>query len=269
MRKNFLSGFAAIALIAAASAAHSATMYVHDSSGNLGSVDTSSGNASIIGNMGLVMTDIAFDPSGNLFGITFTGLFSINPTTASSSFIGSHGVSGGNGLVFGNDGTLYASGNTTSNLFSLNTGTGTGTSIGNTGFFSSGDLAFVGSDLFLSSTSGELVSIDLSNPSASTAIGSFGVPNVFGIATDETSSLFAVADTTIYSVDPTTGIASGGVSFAGQGLGSAFGQSFFAELGANPGDDPSLAPVPLPAGLPLMLSGLLGIGLLARRKKAA
>lgn len=30
-----------------------------------------------------------------------------------------------------------------------------------------------------------------------------------------------------------------------------------------------VAPIPLPAGLPLMLSGLLGIGLLARRKKAA
>lgn len=30
----------------------------------------------------------------------------------------------------------------------------------------------------------------------------------------------------------------------------------------------AVAPVPLPAGLPLMLSGLLGVGLLARRKKA-
>lgn len=267
MKNTLFCSVATIALVTASSVAHSSTMWVHDSSGTLGTVDTDSGNVSIIGDMGSVMTDIAFDPTGNLFGITFSDLFSINPTTGTSSLIGSHGVSGGNGLVFGADGTLYAAGTSTTNIFSLDTTSGANTTIGNTGFTSAGDLAFVGSDLFLSSGSGELVSIDLSDPSNSTAIGSFGVPSVFGIATDENSSLFAVANTTIYNVDPATGLASDGVSFAGQGLGSAFGQSFFAESGADPDDDPSVAPVPLPAGLPLMLSGLLGVGLLTRRKK--
>jgi len=54
-------------------------MYVHDSLGTLGTVGTDNGDVSVIGDMGATMTDIAFDPGGNLFCITFTGLFSIDP----------------------------------------------------------------------------------------------------------------------------------------------------------------------------------------------
>ncbi len=275
LKKIFLPGYILLSLITlgfvavSSIQASASTMYIHDSSGNLGTVDTDSGSATVIGNMGAVMTDIAFDPDGNLFGITFNSLYKIDPVTGSSSLIGSHGVSTGNGLVFGSDGTLYASGNTTSNIYTLDTGTGANTSLGNSGFTSAGDLAFVGDDLFLSAANGQLVLIDLSDLSNSSAVGSFGVANVFGIATDENASLFAVAGTSLYSVDENTGATSGGVSFSGQGLGQAFGQAFFAESGANPDKDPNDGAVPLPAGLPLLLSGLVGFGLLSRRKKVS
>ena len=69
-------------------------MHVDDSAGNLGTVDVATGNATVIGNMGVTMTDIAFSPSGQLFGLTFTGFYSINPTTAAATFIGNHSVPG-------------------------------------------------------------------------------------------------------------------------------------------------------------------------------
>ena len=249
-----------VAGVFVASNALAATMYVHDSSGNLGTVDTDSGAVSLIGNMGSVMTDIAFDPTGNLYGVTFSGLYSIDATSGSSSFIGNHGVSGANALVFGSDGTLYSAGFSTTGLYSLDVGSAANTLLGDMGYSSAGDLAFVGSDFYLSATNGSLVSVDLGDPASSSVVGSFGVANVFGIATDETDAMFAVAGTDIYSVDPSTGLASGGISFAGQGLGQAYGQSFFAESGANPDDDPADTPeVPLPASALMLLSGLAGL----------
>ena len=45
-------------------------MHVDDAVGNLGTVDVATGSASVIGNMGVTMTDIAFSPTGQLFGVT-------------------------------------------------------------------------------------------------------------------------------------------------------------------------------------------------------
>ena len=49
--------------------------------------------------------------------------------------------------------------------------------------------------------------------------------------------------------------------------GANFYMQSFADVTLSDTGGPSPSPVPLPAGLPLILSGLLGVGLLARRKK--
>ncbi|WP_157578033.1 hypothetical protein [Roseivivax halodurans] len=66
--------------------------------------------------------------------------------------------------------------------------------------------------------------------------------------------------------DPTISISSSLFLFAGEVSGDA-GETLtgLVEITDTP---PTMTPVPIPAGLPLMLSGLLGVGLLARRKKA-
>jgi hypothetical protein len=183
--------------------------------------------------MGVVMTDIAFSPSGNLFGISFGTLYSINSTTGASAFIGNHAVPDGNALVFGADGTLYSAGNTATSLYTIDPTSGATTDLGNMGFASGGDLAFLAGDLYLASTgTPTLVNINLSNLALSFAVGPFGVVDVFGLATE--NLLYGVAGTQIFTVNASTGAATGPVDFSGQGLGDAFGQAFQIEAIPEP-----------------------------------
>lgn len=237
-------------------AANAAIMHVHDQFGTLGTVDTADGNVSIIGNLGVQMTDIAFDPNGNLYGVTFNSLYLIDPLTAATTYIGEHGISNGNALVFSNDGTLYGAGFSSTELYTIDVGTAASSSLGDTGFSSGGDLAFVGNSLYLASTANALVSIDLGNIGMSDVVGDFGVGSVFGIASPGDGSMFGVGGNTIFQVDLQTGMALNAIDFSGQGLNGAFGQSFSSE-----------AIIPVPAALPLMASALAFCGVILRRRK--
>lgn len=237
-------------------------LHVHDADGVLGIVVADTGAVSVIGPLGVTLTDIAFDPTGALFGLSFDDLYAVDPETAATTLIGPHDVPAGNALVFGEDGTLYAAGNASGDLFTIDPDTGATTALGFTGFASGGDLAFVGNELFLASSDGELVEIDPSGTLQGTPVGAFGVPEVFGIATDDESALFGVGGTTIFSVDLATGAAVDPLDFGGQGLGNAFGQSFQTEAGAPP----VLAPIPVPASALLLGAAVMGLGAAGRRR---
>jgi hypothetical protein len=262
MIKSAIIGVSAgLLMVGSASAA---LLHVHDSAGVLGTVDSDTGAVSIIGDLGVVLTDIAFDPTGNLFGISFTNLYSVNADTGATTLIGAHGVSGGNALVFGADGTLYSAGDTSADIFTIDPTSGATTSLGTTGFGSGGDLAFVGGQLFLASNGGDLVSVDLADPTNSAVIGPFGVANVFGIATSDAGTLFGVGGTQIFTVNVATGAAVGPVNFGGQGLVDAFGQSFFTEAGAPP---PEV--IPLPASILMLLGGVVSMFWVGARRRHA
>ena len=229
-------------------------IWVDDTRGQLGKVDVATGTSTVVGSSGVgaadTLTDIAFDPLGNLFGIGFTGFYSINTTTAVATLIGNHGIASGNALVFGADGTAYAGGAGTTNLYTIDTGTGVGTSLGSDGFVSAGDLAFNGGSLYLAaSTAGNdtLVSINLGNVGLSAAVGSFGFDNVFGLATGDNGVLYGITGTQVFSVNTATGAGTAVSNYGGtSALLAANGSAFVAESGAP-------AAVPEPASLLLLI----------------
>ncbi|HMD54090.1 MAG TPA: hypothetical protein VKJ65_06060, partial [Phycisphaerae bacterium] len=90
-------------------------LYVDDSNGLLAKVDAATGAVTDIGTTTynqnpLVLTDIAMNSSGALYGISFTDLYSISTSTAALTHIGSFASTNSamNGLVFNSTGTLYA-----------------------------------------------------------------------------------------------------------------------------------------------------------------
>jgi hypothetical protein len=221
-------------------------------------VDVATGNAVVIGNMGHVMTDIAFDPSGNLWGVDGGSLYLINASTGASTLVGGTGTGFVNSLVFGADGTLYAAG---SSLFTLSTSTGAGTLVGGgNGYSSSGDLAFVGGTLYLSSTAPNadtLWSISTST-GLGTQVGAIGAGGVYGLATADNVTLYGLTGQTVLGVDTATGAGTALVSYA-NGLGTAYGTAFRTESGAK---------VPEPSALSLLAVAMVGLGFASRRRKS-
>ena len=158
------------------------TIFTADTQGRLFTLDLGGGQTHLIGKMSVVMFDIAFDKSGNLYGVDGSGsanLYRINTSNAKVTKVGAVGFFV-NALTFGSNGTLYGAGNNT--FLKINTATGRGTAIGSLGSnTSAGDLAFDNKgNLYLSTTADKLVKV---NPSSgtSTVIGSIGFQQVFGL----------------------------------------------------------------------------------------
>ncbi len=244
MKTFVIAALLHVSLFLTSSAMASPILWAHDSTGKLGTIDIATGNVAVIGEMGVVMTDIAFDSEGGLWGISFTDLYRINPQTAETTLIGSHHIQQGNALVFGSNGTLYGAGGGSFNLFSIDTQTGTASSLGTTGHLSAGDLAFYHGELYLSSTQSKLIRIDLNDNAHGTVVGDLGFSSVYGLATADNDTLYGISSSKIFSVDGTTGVGTEILNYGGQGLGYSYGSSFITESQSSP--------VPLPPTIILL-----------------
>lgn len=238
-----------IALLSPASAATS--LWIGDDDAHLGRVDLRSGVVTVIGDMGVPMTDIAFDAQGALFGVTIeSALFRIDPVNGNARIVGDLGFSGINSLVFGADGTLFGA---SDRLYTIDPSTGQASAVGNAGtpYRSSGDLAFVNGALYLSSRgpSGDMLLRLNASTGGADVVGPIGINGVYGLATDTSASLYAVADTGIYRLNLLTGQATQLLDYGGHGLGNAYGTTFITEA------LPAVV-VPEPPSLLMLLAGL-------------
>lgn len=260
-----LVGPALIALVCGVTrVAGGQTLYIDDANNQLGTINVATGATTLIGTLGGdQITDLAFSPSGVLYGLSFDNLYSIDRTTGATTFIGAHGIAGGNALVFGTNGTLYGAGSSSTSLFSLSTTTGAATSLGSLGFESAGDLAFNGGDLFLSSSTGQLIRINLAGTVSGTAVGNFGFNDVFGMATAQNGILYGISGTQIFSVNTMSGAGTLLRDYGGSQLGAANGTTFMSE--ALPPGPPST--VPEPTTVALLGTGLVGLIPIVRRRR--
>src|SRR6185503_11805014 len=176
-------------LASAQMAAADPILYVGDSNGKLARIDVQSGAVTVIGSMFTPLTDIAFAPNGDLYGLDTEDFYRINPASAALTLIGPHGIPSANALGFGNGGTLYAAGESSTSLFSIDPSTGHAVTLGNIGFRSAGDLAFNSGQLYMSSLQHQLIRINQSTFSG-TIVGAFGVSGVLGLATATDGTLY-------------------------------------------------------------------------------
>lgn len=232
-------------------------VFVVTQTARLARVDPLDGSTVDVGPTGVVLTDLAFAPSGALFGITFSALYSVDPDTGATMFIGPLGVGTMNALTFRDDGTLFAADNSIGQVYTVNTSTGAATALPmplGGGHVSSGDLEFDDlGNLYLSANFGisDLVAVDQTTGEG-TLIGSMGFSNVFGLAfSNGTMYGFSHPSNQVFTVDLITGA----------------GSSPFALDPATPVFGASAQQIPEPGTLALFLSG--GLGLLAWRRQAA
>ena len=263
MRK---SGVLAVALLVVACGAETSRagqiLWIDDAFGNIGTVDVSTGASTVIGNSGVSLTDIAFAPNGDLYGVTFTSLYKINTHTGLATLVGNLGDvvnAGANALVFAPNGTLYAASALSPDLFTVNPATGAATAVpGTLSVGSAGDLAFNGGKLFLTARTNDLIRVDnLPGPVSGSIVGPLGFTDVLALATGDDGVLYGVEGTQILQVNTTTGHATLLINYFGNALAGANGATVL----------PAALSVPEPGSLVMgCISVLVGLGVARYRR---
>ena len=132
------------------------TIYVVDKSNHLATINLGTKAVRIIGTMAETLTDIAFSPRNHaLYGVSFSGFYEIDKTSAATRYIGGLGQSDVNALVFTSANTCYAAGINTGDLYVVSPGTGQARVVGSTGgYASAGDLVTYNDQLVLAGFQG-------------------------------------------------------------------------------------------------------------------
>ncbi len=156
--------------------------------GNVYTIDKVTGAAKLIANVPFYITDIAYSPAGELFGIGDVSFFRVDKATGKGSRVSIFNFFGTTALEFGADGTLYGAtqkGDLGDGIFmKIDEQAGVGTMVGRFSMGSSGDLAFDDSGTLYATADSEpadtLIKI---NPSTADVIqvGSTGFNKVYGL----------------------------------------------------------------------------------------
>jgi len=262
----------AVLLCIAGSAKADVNLWIDDVSGNIGLVDITTGVVSRVNNTGQDLTDIGFVGT-QMYGTDFGVLYSVNDTNGAASAIASWGPGGGgmNAMVGSGSGLLVAS-NSTTDVYS-STLLGNQTVYKSSPLPSAGDLAFgKNGNLYESGIdpfTGDDALVDVTTAKDLGLFTFSGTPDnsneVFGLATDSAGVTYAVAGTTIYSVNLTTAVLTPVLDYGGNpaGLGVAQGTAFVME------NTPPPPAIPEPSTWALMVIGFVCLGYVAHRRRGA
>ena len=183
----------------------SSLLYITDSRGRLSTFDTDSLEYDFLGNLGVRLTDIAMNAEGELYGVSFNSLYKVNTETAEAVYVGHLGRGDINALTFTDDGTLLAAGFSGSHVYSVDVETAQLTSVGTFEGQSAGDLSVHSGALYVSTRSGQLLSLELVDGqiTSSTYVGSVSTAT-YGLAS-QNESFYAAAGSQLFDVDEQTG----------------------------------------------------------------
>ncbi len=181
-------------------------IYVADSKKVLWRVTTDGKQMERVGSEGVLLTDIAFDPTnGNMYGVSFTHFYRVNPNTGSATLIGSNGLSEANALISARTGKAFTASFNTTRLYSINIKTGATTVIGSNGRWeSAGALTFYNGALVLSgrgSSADSLVWLNPTNAKIERTVP-LGVADLYGLASTANNVLYGFANTNFYRISP-------------------------------------------------------------------
>jgi hypothetical protein len=215
------------------------TIYVNDNSARLWRVTLGTNTLRFVGYTEAMLTDIAFDPKNHvLYGIDFQSFYRLDTTTGLASWVGYHGVPGGNALVFDANGKAYVEGYLSNELYAItNVGSGRATPIGPTGSYrSAGDLTFYNGTLILSGSTStsltardSLVTINPSNGAVLHVVPT-SLPILYGLASTGTNQLYGFANTSLYHMVPTATLIQNRSllikNFGSLGIGQIYGAAY-------------------------------------------
>ena len=200
-------------------------VYLCDSAGRLGTINLTTKAVRVIGNIGVVLTDIAFAPNGTLYGVSFTTFYKLNKTTGRATPIGSLGVNGINALAFNKSGKAIAASFRQTGFFTINVNTGRATPAGsNGGYLSAGDFTYSGNHLYFSTSNQLLVDYNLTTNKH--LAHPDHIVNLYGLVVPAAGQLYGFAGTTLYRLNPSTGAGTAVTNFQGRGLGQIYGAAF-------------------------------------------
>lgn len=195
-----------------------------DDTGQLASIDVTSGKVYLVSTPGTRMSDIAFDAHKNLWGVDPIEFYTIG-SDAVRTPIGPHGIPGANAIAFGPDGTLYAAGSASTSLYTIDMDTGAATAVADTGYISDGGMAFMDGKILLASH-GMLVGIDPADNWSTTVIGPIGFSSIWGLTVSADGVLYGFNNLSVITIDPSTGAGTQVWDVSGQGLSTLCGASF-------------------------------------------
>jgi hypothetical protein len=179
----------------------------HDTS-TLYEVRLPSGQTKAIGATGNTLTDVALHPNATLYGISYGATWTVSTTTGQASFLASLVGPSFNALDAAPNGNVYAGGGNTLYRVVPQTGQLVFEVSYPPGRSSSGDLAFVGSRLLATATSGgasdDLIEFDLTLKT-SKLLGSVGHACVWGLAAYGPTLYGLTCQGRILVIDTTTG----------------------------------------------------------------